>query len=166
MQVTIDGERYIADVGFGGLTLTAPLRLVPGIDQATPHEHHRIVERDGIYSLDANLTGEWETLYTFELNEAQLADYEVSNWYLCNFPQSHFVTSVVVARSVPGVRHTLRNNRYSVRPMSGDTERRFLMSVKEFLDVLEGPFGIRVPRSAKLEEKLGRLVEASPREER
>ena len=162
LQVTIEGERHIADVGFGGLTLTAPLRLAPGVEQSTPHEAHRILEEGGIHSLQANVAGQWQTLYTFELNEAQVADYEVSNWYLCNFPQSHFVNTVVAGRPVPGVRHALRGNRYSAHRSGGDTERRFLTSPEEFLEVLEGPFGIRVPRSAKLEERFAWLIEASP----
>jgi len=160
LQVTIDGERFIADVGFGGLTLTAPLRLAAGIEQATPHERHRILEEGGVHSLQAHVAGEWQTLYTFELNEAQLADYEVSNWYLCNFPQSHFVNTVVAGRPEPGVRHALRGNRYSTHRMGGETQQRFIASVGEFLETLEGPFGIRVPRSVKLKEKLARLVEA------
>lgn len=158
-QVTIEGERYIADVGFGGLTLTAPLRLAAGLEQSTPHEQHRILESGGIHSLQANVAGEWQTLYTFELNEAQLADYEVSNWYLCNFPQSHFVTGIVAGRPAPGVRHALRNNRYSMHRLGEDAERRFITSVPEFVDLLQGPFGIRVPRSARLEQRLAALID-------
>lgn len=158
MQVTIDGERFISDVGFGGLTLTAPLRLEVGLEQATPHERHRIIEDGGIHSLQVDVAGDWQTLYTFELSEAQVADYQVSNWYLCNFPQSHFVNTVVAGRPVTGVRHALRGNRYSAHRTGGETERRFVTSVAEFLDLLEGPFGIRVPRSAKLEEKLAALI--------
>ena len=37
------GRPYIADVGFGGLTLTAPLRLQADIEQATPHEPFRLI---------------------------------------------------------------------------------------------------------------------------
>jgi N-hydroxyarylamine O-acetyltransferase len=162
LQVTIDGAQYIADVGFGGLTLTAPLRLAAGIEQPTPHEPHRILEEGGIHTVQANVAGEWLTLYTFELNEAQVADYGVSNWYLGNFPQSQFVTTVIAARSMPGVRHALRNNRYSINRMGADTERRYIATVEEFLEVLEGPFGIRVPRSARLTEKLARVIEANP----
>ena len=40
MQVTLEGERYIADVGFGGLTLTAPLRLAP--ESSRQHPTRRI----------------------------------------------------------------------------------------------------------------------------
>jgi N-hydroxyarylamine O-acetyltransferase len=35
------GSSHIADVGFGGLTLTAPLRLATDVEQATPHDHIR-----------------------------------------------------------------------------------------------------------------------------
>lgn len=39
----IGSGTYIADVGFGGLTLTAPLLLVPDVEQPTPHETFRLV---------------------------------------------------------------------------------------------------------------------------
>ena len=162
MLVTVDGADYIADVGFGGLTLTAPLRLASGIEQSTPHEAHRITAMNDVHVLDAKVAGEWQALYTFELNEAQVADYEVSNWYLCNFPQSHFVSSIVAGRAAPGLRHALRNNRYSVHNVGGETERRFIASVDEFIEVLEGPFDIRVPHSARLEQKLARLLDEVP----
>src|SRR6202012_1704164 len=42
LLVTIEGEPWIADVGFGGLTLSAPLRLEPGLVQSTPHEAFRL----------------------------------------------------------------------------------------------------------------------------
>ena len=161
MQVTIEGVPYIADVGFGGLTLTAPLRFAPGYEQTTPHEMHRIEGEGGLYTLQAHVEGEWQTLYTFDLAQALVADYEVSNWYLCNFPQSMFVNNVVAGRAMRGVRHALRNTRYTMY-RSGGTERRFIASVAEFIDVLEGPFGIRVPRSKALEEKLAAVIAAHP----
>src|SRR5579862_8685786 len=45
MLLGVDCDQpYIADVGFGGLTLTGPLRLVADVEQATPHETFRLVE--------------------------------------------------------------------------------------------------------------------------
>lgn len=38
LLVELEGEKWIADVGFGGQTLTAPIRLMPDIMQTTPHE--------------------------------------------------------------------------------------------------------------------------------
>ncbi len=35
--------RWIADVGFGGQTLTAPIKLLADIPQQTPHGSYRLV---------------------------------------------------------------------------------------------------------------------------
>ena len=43
LLVDLGGHLYIADVGFGGNVLTAPLRLESHIVQATPHEPHRLL---------------------------------------------------------------------------------------------------------------------------
>src|SRR5690606_32864649 len=42
LAVDIAGSTYLADVGFGGLTLTAPLQLRDGKEQETPHETFRL----------------------------------------------------------------------------------------------------------------------------
>ncbi len=164
LQVDVDGRDYLADVGFGGLVLTGPLRFEAGFVQATPHERHRLADRGGgVLRLEARVAGEWQALYDFELTEAKLPDYEVSNWYLANHPDSHFVKGIVAARAEAGRRHALRGNRYSVHHADGRTDRRFVESATELVALLEGTFGIRVPRSAKLEDKLTRMIESSPR---
>jgi len=162
LLVSIGGERYIADVGFGGLTLTAPLRLEPDIEQATPHEPHRLLLEDGKYALQAKIAGEWQTLYVFDLTPQETADYEVSNWYLCNHPQSQFVRGLICARAAPDKRHALRNNRYAVHTPDGRTERRVIADVAELRRVLRDEFGIAVPRSALFEEKAAAMIAAHP----
>ena len=47
--VTIDGVRYITDVGFGGMVPTGPLLLDSEAEQATPHEPYRLTLVDGTY---------------------------------------------------------------------------------------------------------------------
>src|SRR5690606_12496335 len=42
LAVDISGATYIADVGFGGMTLTAPLKLKADSEQSTPHETFRL----------------------------------------------------------------------------------------------------------------------------
>ena len=42
LLVDLEGRTYLADVGFGGVTLTAPLVLETGREQATPHEPFRL----------------------------------------------------------------------------------------------------------------------------
>jgi N-hydroxyarylamine O-acetyltransferase len=43
LRVDLADGPYIADVGFGGQTLTGPLRLEPGLEQTTPHEPFRLI---------------------------------------------------------------------------------------------------------------------------
>ena len=162
MRVRIAGEEYIADAGFGGLTLSAPLRLVAGIEQPTPHEPHRLLAEGDGFALQAMIAGEWTTMYVFDLHEQLQADYEVSNWYLANNPRSQFVNGIIAARAAPGVRHALRNTRYAVHLADGRTERRFLADAAEFRSVLREAFRIDVPASALFDEKIARTIAANP----
>ena len=57
LRVVIDDTAYIADVGFGGLTLTAPLRLDVTTDQTTPHEPFRILRTGREFVLQARVRG-------------------------------------------------------------------------------------------------------------
>ncbi len=163
LEVAVGGEAWIADVGFGGQSLTAPLRLEPGIEQPTPHEVFRLAPQGEGYSLETHLDGEWRALYAFERHEQHLADYEVSNWYLANHPQSQFVTGIVAARAAPGLRHALRNARYAIHHRDGRTEKRVLASVAEFRDVLEHAMRIPLPDTPRLDEGLERLVREASR---
>jgi len=165
LRVPLEGADYIADVGFGGLTLTGPLRMASEGEQSTPHEPHRVTGiGQGVRLVEAKVAGDWVPLYSFEPHEQQVADYEVSNWYLSHHPDSHFVKSLAIARALPGERHAIRQTRYSIHRAGRESERRFAASAAELLEWLEGPFAIRVPRSGELEEKLARLVATSPRE--
>ena len=149
---------YVADVGFGGLTLTAPLRLAAGIEQETPHEIFRLSESAGAFLLEASVAGAWQPLYSFDLHEQTLPDYEVSNWYLAHHPKSQFVTGVIAARTEPGIRHALRGGRYTLHRRGAPSESRAIESVDDFKRTLSGPFQIQVPESEALDRKLARLL--------
>jgi N-hydroxyarylamine O-acetyltransferase len=83
----------------------------------------------------------------------------VSNWYLCNHPDSQFLKSVIAARAEPAKRHALRGTRYSVHFPSGHTERRVIDSVLAYRELLEGPFTIRLPDAPNLEERLATMID-------
>jgi N-hydroxyarylamine O-acetyltransferase len=161
LLVDVDGTRQIADVGFGGLVLTAPLRLEAGVEQATPHELHRLVPSGDAFILEARVAGEWQALYVFDLHEHTQADYEVSNWYLAHNPQSQFVTGIIAARADENARHALRNTRYAIHRGSG-TERRHIASVPEMRAVLEGALRIPLPGHPDLDARLQRVIDANP----
>lgn len=158
MLVNLDENRYIADVGFGGITLTVPLQLIPDQVQNTTHEPFRLLQSGEFYTLEVRLQGGWRPLYTFDLQEQHLPDYEISNWYLCTHPASQFVNGLMAARPVKGGRHALHNNRYSFHPLEGMTETRVLTRFEDFIAVLEGRFGLRSLDIPALERKFAQLA--------
>jgi N-hydroxyarylamine O-acetyltransferase len=161
LAVAIDGETWLMDVGFGGLTQTGPLRLAPGVEQETPHEPFRLVAEGGAYLVQAHAAGEWRNLYRFDLAEQLQVDYEVSSFFLCRHPASHFIANLMAARALPGKRLALLNNRFAVHVQGGGTERHELAGPQEVAEVLERDFGLTLPdRPAFLETVRAKVFSA------
>ena len=160
LQIDIEDEIWIADVGFGGSTPTAPLRLVEHTPQATPHELFRVTRLSGDYAVQAEMRGEWRTLYRFDMQEQVLPDYEVTNWYLSHHPESHFVRRLIAARTEVGKRYALSNNELAIHELGGETERRKLTSLNELRGALSEVFRIVVPEGPEVDAKLQGIAES------
>ncbi|MBE9008889.1 arylamine N-acetyltransferase [Pseudanabaenaceae cyanobacterium LEGE 13415] len=160
LRVEIDRETYLADVGFGGITQTAPLALTPDIEQTTPHEPFRLIQTNDTYTLQAKLGEKWKSLYRFDLQEQYFADYEVSNWYVSTHPNSRFVTTLIAARPDVDRRYALLNNQLTLHYLDGRTERQHLSSVKELRTVLEDCFQLQLPTESDLDRVLVPLIQA------
>ncbi len=159
LLVEVEGQNYLADVGFGGLTLTAPLLLVPDREQETPHELFRLLKGGEGFVLQARVKDDWKALYRFDMQEQFLPDYEVTNWYLSNHPNSHFVTGLIAARTDPGERFALRNRELAIHRVGGSTERQTLTTASALQSVLEDVFRITLPVVPGLEDTLKRIAE-------
>lgn len=160
--VTLDGVRYVTDVGFGGMVPSSPLQLDTDALQTTAHEPYRLTfDGQGGYTLWVQVAGEWRGLYVFDLQLQTAIDYEVGNWYVSTHPGSPFVGQLKVARLAPGQRHTLNNAHYAVHYLDRPSEKRTLESADELLDVLTDTFGIRVPVSMRLPQVINGLLIAS-----
>jgi N-hydroxyarylamine O-acetyltransferase len=158
LRVQVQGEPVLVDVGFGLLTPTAPLRLVTGAAQRTPHEPFRLVAHADGYLMQVQLRGAWKPLYAFDLQEQQQVDYELVNWYLSNHPGSRFVNGLMAARAVPGRRYTLRDNEFAVHDVDGESERRVLADATALRATLEDVFGLALAGMPGLDAALERLV--------
>ena len=154
LRVEHDGRTCIADVGFGGLTLTAPLQLEPGREQKTPHEPFRIVEAGDHFRLQAAIGGDWRSLYRFDLQPQYEVDYSVTNYFLSTSPTSHFLSSVIAARAAPDRRYALRGNRLSIHHLRGRTEQTEIATAAELADTLQGLLGIIIPDRTAFEAKV------------
>ncbi|RIV18153.1 arylamine N-acetyltransferase [Fibrisoma montanum] len=158
LLVDVAGEPYIADVGFGGMTLTAPLRLEPDVEQPTPHEPFRLRLENDEYVLQANIRDEWKSLYRFTLQEQLLPDYELASWYLCSHPSSHFLKGFIAARTTPDRRYALRGNELAVHSVGGDTERTVIADADTLRQTLTDTFRIRLPDDPTLDDSLQQAV--------
>jgi N-hydroxyarylamine O-acetyltransferase len=157
LRVELDGATYIADVGFGGMTLTGVLRLEADTEQATPHGPFRLIIRDGDWRMQAKLGDEWKSLYRFDLQRQYRPDYEIANHYLSTHPASHFLQGLMVARCMPGVRLALRNREFAMHRTGRETQRHELARVDEIIDVLRRQFLLDLSGLPGLEARLARL---------
>src|SRR5690349_21441270 len=59
LAVPIGASTYIADVGFGGNTPTAPIRLRKDAEQETPHGTYRVTGGEPEWRLEVKIGEEW-----------------------------------------------------------------------------------------------------------
>ncbi len=158
--VTLDGVRYVTDVGFGGMVPSSPLQLDTEAPQATAHEPYRLTFNGADYTLWAQVGEEWRGLYVFDLQVQADIDYTIGNWYVSTHPSSVFVGQLKAALLAPGKRHTLANAHYAVHHLDRPSEKRTIESADELQALLREIFGIRLPAHPQLHDTLERLVKA------
>jgi N-hydroxyarylamine O-acetyltransferase len=156
LRIEFDDGSYIVDGGFGGNTLTGPIRLAADLEQATPHEFFRVMQAGDNLRLEAKIHDEWRALYRFSLEEAFLVDYEVANYFTSTNPTSHFTQRLFVARAFPGRRSTLLGNQLTTHYLSAPSEKRILEGAGDVRAVLTDLFGIDVPEGADVDRALMR----------
>lgn len=151
LEVTIDGEAWVTDVGVGSASLTAALRLVAGIEQPTPHETRRLVRDDGRWYHQILRGGEWIDVYGFSGEAMPFVDRTVANWYTSTHPESKFRRDLGVALARPdGKRVTLANRELTFRARDGSADTCVLGTPEELLHALREQFGIDLPPGTQL----------------
>jgi N-hydroxyarylamine O-acetyltransferase len=145
LRVDLADGPWLADVGFGGFLLAAPVRLEPGIEQPTPGGVMRLLAADGRFTLQTALPNGWHDLYRFTLEPQVPADYVVANWFTSTHPTALFTGNLLVQRLTPDGRDSLFNARLTRRPTDGTVSERVLAGPEELANVLETVFAITPP---------------------
>jgi len=158
LVVEAEGDTYLADVGFGGNVLTAPLLLKSRAEQETPHEPFRLVDEDDRIVVEGKIAGAWTPLYATDLSETHPIDYEIGNWFTSAHPGSIFVNGFMGARSDPGKRYAMRDNQLAIHTTNGGTERATLKSAGEMRDALTDLFKLRLDQLDGLDPALAALA--------
>ncbi|OLO99461.1 arylamine N-acetyltransferase [Mycolicibacterium porcinum] len=149
LAVTVPGEagRYLVDVGFGGQTLSSPIRLQTGAVQQTRHEPYRLLELPtqgaSVYELAAQVRGVWQPLYRFTTVPQPRIDLEVGSWYVSTHPGGVFVVGLSVALVTDEARINLRGRNLAIHS-HGETERIRFDTAAQVLDALTDRFGINL----------------------
>lgn len=150
-RVMLDGVPWLVDVGVGGLTPTAPIRMDTDEPQPTMHDTRRIVQGEPCNGLprwfhQVQIDGEWFDIYQFTGEHMPMIDWEVSNWWTSTNPESKFRQSIMAAIADPdGSRHTLSNRVYTHRKAGETITETYIESSIELFDILSTPFGIDLP---------------------
>lgn len=126
LRVKAEGRDWLADVGFGGCVLTAPLAWEPDAVQATDHDTYRLTPVGEELRLEVAREPGWLAAYDLSPVPCVPRDYEMANWFTSTHPSSHFRANLMVGRTTAEARYGLLQNRFTVRPLGGETTREVL----------------------------------------
>lgn len=155
LRVDIDCCPWLADVGIGGLSPTAPFRLDRlEEEQFTPHEPRRIIRQDRRQAPtlihQARLADNWVDVDEFTLEEMPAIDREVANWWTSTNPNSKFRLNLMVALARPdGTRLSILNREFTCRRGTELLERSEIEDAENLLSVLADRFGLHFPAGTR-----------------
>lgn len=145
IRVTIEGEHFLADVGFGGLAPTGPLKLVAVEVQRDPLGSYRLLTVDEDLLLQCETREGWTDCYRLAPSLPHPIDYEMGNWFVATYPKAFLRQNLLVSRSTPRGRLTLFNDTLTLRgPELAPDEDRTLRTRSELADALAHEFGLRI----------------------
>lgn len=114
--VTIEGKKYLVDVGFGAQEATQPIPLEDGHEVTTiaptrgrlelKHIGKQVTKDDPAQRLwvwasrKGGNGAEWEDMYSFSEAECFAEDFEALNYFVMTRPQSFFLQTVLAYRPV------------------------------------------------------------------
>lgn len=142
LMVSLNEQRWLADVGFGD-SFIEPLPLEPNAETRQRDCRYRIVPAaDERFVLErARDHGPWEAQYRFSLKPYQYPAYAEMCLFHQTSPESHFTRQRICSRLTPQGRISLSNMRFIVTENGQRTERE-VGSDDEYREILRDQFGI------------------------
>lgn len=129
LMVELQGEQYLADVGFTSLNIIEPIKIEPGVIHHQYGQCFRILqdkERGYIFQSKASSKtengGEWESCYSFDLTEQQYIDFKLANFFNSNSSESICTNMIIAGIYSEEGRVRLLNNKFEIRLKSRDED--------------------------------------------
>lgn len=143
--ITLDDKQWLADVGFGGQTLSTPVEFLPDTLLHTPHGDYRLIQSDDDYCLETRHDDGWQALYRFDLAHQYPADYLMANHFVSRWPDSHFRHHLLLALMRPdGGKITVLNRRVTRRAPGQAAATEELANADALYDCLVDECGLAV----------------------
>lgn len=146
--VRIGGKPYIVDVGFGALSLRAPVPLVSDKISQQDHLQYRIIEdpvwRHIMQVRKSELGGpEWFNMYSFDLEHVCKGDIAIANHYTSTSPDVHFTKSQTASLLTPDGRIALSGNQLTSVSGGADFETtQRTVAPADYIRALETKFNL------------------------
>ncbi|MFZ2099000.1 MAG: arylamine N-acetyltransferase [Oricola sp.] len=146
--VTIDGEEWLADTGFGGSGTSVPLRLSSRDAQAAPTGRYRFAQDDasGELVLERETPEGWFSLFGFDRVPVRDADIETANFVTARWEKAPFPANLMLSRHREDGRISLLNTALRIEAGDGVT-KSVIGSLPELHDRLADDFALPVDRS-------------------
>lgn len=142
--VEAGGERWLADVGFGGDGLLEPVLIKPGatVSQGSAGWEYRLAGLDGTtWALESRRPEGWLDLYVFTFEPKWPVDYRVFNWYTSTHPRSAFTSRVIAQKAGDDGRLSLIGDELTITGAGWEREVRAVHG-PEIVRILADDFGL------------------------
>ncbi|MBO3759876.1 arylamine N-acetyltransferase [Ciceribacter sp. L1K22] len=159
--VSIDGEEYLADSGFGGQAPVEPVKIGTSEPQTVGHETFRVRWDDatGEHVLE-RLNGEtWFALYSFDRAPVAPLDFEAANVVCARWDKAPFPFHLMMTIATPEGRNNLFN-RDLKRIRNGAVESVKITTLAEFEHTMSELF--LLPPNAELYLRVWDKIAVSP----
>jgi N-hydroxyarylamine O-acetyltransferase len=101
--VTIDGNSYLCDTGFGGYGLREPMRVADEEHADQNGDHFSLELRDAEYVLTSWVNEEWTPQYGFALTPQEWIEFSLANYFNATHPDTIFTQKrLAVMQSATG----------------------------------------------------------------
>ncbi len=110
LRVVVDGQPWLADVGFGGFGLLEPLPLADGATAEQGSAWYALRRDPALWVLSMRTRSTNADLYEFTEDPQTAADMEVANHYTATHAASRFRRTLTIQRSSVAERLILRSD--------------------------------------------------------
>jgi N-hydroxyarylamine O-acetyltransferase len=148
VTVQMDGGTLVLDPGFGGHAPRVPVPLT-GEDVRDGDDVHRMVRREGEWALETKIDGVPTALWSSTVEPAEPVDFVMANHFVSTFPESPFVTRLMLRALTPTVRVSMMNQDVTVRDAGGQ-RTRMVADRAHLRQLLIDQFGFDLPEVERL----------------